>query len=108
LQIQDASLISGGMVLVEEAVRDFNYEWVRVKLNSKNNRLDMSVILKGVPAHKLPLEYDSKKKDFVRSKTGKRMVTLKGLTLELKFLDIDLERLLKEGGRVKVMADKKQ
>jgi hypothetical protein len=106
LQIQDASLISGGMLLVEEAIRDFNYEWVRVKLNSKNNRLDMSVIIKGVPAAKLPLEYDGKKKDFVRSRTGKRMVTLKGLTLELKFLDIDLGQLLKEGGRVQIMTGK--
>ena len=108
LQIQDASLISGGMLLVEEAVRDFNYEWVRVKLNSKNNRLDMSVIIKGVPAAKLPLEYDGKKKDFIRSRTGKRMVTLKGLTLELKFLDIDLGQLLREGGRVKIMTGKQQ
>ncbi len=108
LQIQDASLISGGMVLVEEAVRDFSYEWVRVKLNTRKDRLDMNIVLKGVPAAKLPLEYDGKKKDLVRSKTGKRMVDLKGLTLELKFLDIDLKRLLKEGARVKVMTNKKQ
>ena len=108
LQIQDASLISGGMVLVEEAVRDFNYEWVRVKLDSKNDRLDMNLVIKGVPATRLPLEYDGKKGDFVRSPTGKRMVNLKGLTLELKFVDIDLGQLLKEGGRVKLMTDKKQ
>lgn len=103
LRFTDAAAISGGLPLVEEAVRDFNYEWLRVSLNSRNRRLYVNVELNGAPAGKLPLEYDAKSRNFVRSRDGARRVELEGLLLELKFVDIDLPALLRYGAEMQRM-----
>ena len=66
LQVSKPEAISGGQVLVEEAIRDFHYNWIKVRLSSRNDRLNMVVSIDGAPARKLPLRYDQKKKDFVR------------------------------------------
>jgi hypothetical protein len=100
LRVAKPELISGGQVLVEEAIRDFNYNWIRVRLDSSGGRLNMVVSIDGAPAGKLPLRYDAKKKDLVRDPAGKRRVELKGLRLDIRFDDIDLKDLLETGGRM--------
>ncbi len=100
LQISKPEAISGGQLLVEEAIRDFNYNWIKVRLSSSNDRLNLVVSIDGAPAGKLPLRYDQKKKDFVRDSPGKRHVELKGLQLDIRFNDIDLRDLLEAGGQV--------
>jgi hypothetical protein len=100
LAVRESHLISGGVALVEEALKDFRYDWVRVKLIPRGENLDMTVLIKGVPGQKLALSYDGKKKDFVRSRSGERRVDLKGLVLELRLVDIDLKGLLKGSGRL--------
>jgi hypothetical protein len=107
LAIRESHLISGGVALVEEALKDFRYDWVRVKLIPRGENLDMTVLIKGVPGQKLALSYDGKKKDFIRSRSGERQVDLKGLVLELRLVDIDLKGLLKGSGRI-LFLDKKQ
>ncbi|MCJ7524382.1 MAG: YdbH domain-containing protein [Candidatus Aminicenantes bacterium] len=100
LRVSQPELISGGQVLVEEAIRDFRYNWIKVKMSSRGDRLDMIVSIDGAPAQKLPLRYDAKKKDFIRDPTGGRHVQLKGLLLDIRFLDIDLKDLLKAGSQM--------
>ena len=100
LKISQPELISGGQVLVEEAIRDFRYNWIKVKMSSRGDRLDMVVSIDGAPAQKLPLRYDAKKKDFIRDPAGGRHVQLKGLLLDIRFLDIDLKDLLKAGSQM--------
>jgi len=95
IKIENSKQVSGGVVIVEEAMKDFLYSSIKIKLNTENDYLNIFVYIDGFPNRKLPLIYDSKQKDFVRHPDGKGRVSLKGLLLELRFLDIDIKRLLK-------------
>ena len=79
---------------------DFNYDWVRVTLESSGEKLNLTAFINGAPARKLPLVYDPGKREFLREPQGKRSVDLKGLLLELRFREIDLKALLSGGSRV--------
>jgi hypothetical protein len=92
--------ISGGVLLVEEAVKDFNYDWIKVKLETVKEKSNMIAFINGKPARNLPLTYDGKSKDIIRDKTGGRNLELKGLLLELHFKDIDLKSLIKGGAKI--------
>ena len=107
LKISQPEVISGGQVLVEEAIRDFRYNWIKIKMNSRNNRLDMIVSIDGAPNQKLPLVYDQKQKNFIKDPKGGRHVELKGLLLDIRFNDIDLKDLLKAGGQMTVSRQEK-
>jgi hypothetical protein len=100
LKVAKPELISNGQVLVEEAIRDFRYNWIKIKMSSKNNRLDMVVSMDGAPAQKLPLLYDQKQKNFIKDPSGGRHVELKGLLLEINFSDLDLQDLLKASSQM--------
>jgi hypothetical protein len=100
LKVSQPELIANGQALVEEAIRDFRYNWIKVNMGSRNDRLDMVVSIDGAPARKLPLRYDARQKDFVRDPKGGRHVELKGLLLDIRFLDIDLKDLLKASSQM--------
>jgi len=100
LKVSQPELIANGQMLVEEAIRDFRYKWIKIKLGNRNDLLDMVVSIDGAPARKLPLRYDAKQKDFVRDPKGGRHVELKGLLLDIRFLGIDLKDLLKAGSQM--------
>jgi hypothetical protein len=107
LKVSQPELISSGQVMVEEAIRDFRYNWIKVKMSSRNDRLDMVVSIDGAPSQKLPLQYDQKQKNFIKDPTGGRHVELKGLLLEIRFSDIDLKDLLKASGQIAAGAHEK-
>ena len=107
LKVAKPELISNGQVLVEEAIRDFRYNWIKVKVSSRNDHLDLTVSMDGVPARKLPLLYDQKQKNFIKDPSGGRHVELKGLLLEINFKDIDLKDLLKVGGQMTISQKEK-
>ncbi len=107
LRVSKPEAISGGQVLVEEAIRDFNYNWIKVRLDGQGDRLNMVVSIDGAPSRKLPLRYDQKKGDFVRQPAGKPGVELKGLLLDIRFIDIDLKDLLESGGQLTAGGHKK-
>ncbi|MCK5056714.1 MAG: YdbH domain-containing protein [Candidatus Aminicenantes bacterium] len=107
VKFKDSKVISGGVLLVEEAMKDFNYDWIKLRLNTLEEKLNMVVLINGTPAHKLPLTYDAKSKDIVRDKKGKPRMTLKGLLLELRLKDIDLKELLQGGSKIYSIRKKK-
>jgi hypothetical protein len=100
LQVTRPETFSGGQVLVEEALRDFHYNWIKVSLSGRNDLLNMVVSIDGAPARKLPLRYDQKGKSFIRDPKGRSHVELKGLRLDIRFDDIDIKDLLETGGQV--------
>jgi hypothetical protein len=108
IKIENSKQISGGVVIVEEAMKDFLYSSVKIKLNTENDNLNIFVYIDGFPDRKLPLIYDSKKKDFVRHPDGKGRVSLKGLLLELRFLDIDIKKLLKTESFLKLIGQRRK
>ena len=101
LQVIDPEEMAGGILLAEESIRDFTYDWAKVNIMESKDILNMTVQLSGKPRRKLPLKFDPAKKDFVRDPSGQRHVDLKGLLLELKFVDIDVNGLLREAGLFK-------
>ena len=105
IAIKESHLISGGVLLVEEAIKDFSYDSIKVSLNTKDSKLNMTVFINGSPNRKLPLVYDNKKKDFIRINSGKSRVNLKGLNLKLRFIDIDLKTLFKENRGFKFVSE---
>ncbi len=107
IAVTESHLISGGVLLVEEAIKDFLYESIKVSLDTVDNNLNMTVFINGTPNRILPLVYNNKKKDFIRIESGKSGVKLKGLNLRLRFIDIDLKTLFKENGGFQFLSDKK-
>ncbi|HLP62099.1 MAG TPA: YdbH domain-containing protein, partial [Candidatus Deferrimicrobium sp.] len=108
IKFERSETISGGVLLVEEAVKNFNYEWIKLKLDTVKDKLNITAFINGVPADKLPLTYDMKTKDIVRDKGGKRSLELKGLLLELRFKDLDLKRLMQGGLKIYSQEKKKK
>ena len=100
IKFTQSKAISGGVLLVEEAIKDFNYDWIKVKLDTFSDKLNVTAFINGVPAGKLPLTYDMKTKDFVREKGGDHHLELKGLLLEIRFTNLDLKRLMKGGIKI--------
>ncbi|GEM_PF-2499631 len=98
IRIPEGGQLVGDVVLAEEAIKDFGYDWARITLNSLGDRLTMKVELDGKPNQKLPLKLDPKSKELVRDPSGERAVELQGLSLDLNFVDIDVNELLREKG----------
>ena len=97
IKIKETEVISGGNVLLEEAIKDFSYDWVKVRLDSRGENLNMVVNLNGTPNRKLPLTLDPETKSFKRDEKGEAGVNLQGLHLELRFNEIPLDELLQKG-----------
>ncbi|HOW44935.1 MAG TPA: YdbH domain-containing protein [Candidatus Aminicenantes bacterium] len=100
LRVSRPEAISGGQALVEEAIRDFRWNWIKVRLDGRDDRLNLVFSIDGAPAAKLPLRYDRKKKDFVRDPKGRPSVELKGLLLDIRFNDVDVKDLLEASSRM--------
>lgn len=107
IAVTESHLISGGVLLVEEAIKDFLYESIKVSMDTVDNNLNMTVFINGTPNRILPLVYDNKKKDFVRIDSGKSGVKLQGLNLRLRFIDIDLKTLFKKNGGFQFLSNQK-
>jgi hypothetical protein len=102
LQIEDGKDLTGGVILAEEAIKNFEYKWARIDFETNNNNLNLILRLDGKPSDKLPLVYDDKTGDFVKAPNNGKHVELQGLKLDLKFIDIDINRLLKEQKRLNI------
>ncbi|MBI5186480.1 MAG: YdbH domain-containing protein [Nitrospinae bacterium] len=95
IKIKESGIIFGGNPLVEEAIKEFRYDQVQVDLNSKGEKLNIFMSLKGAPNRTLPLALDPETKNFKRDEKG-RGVNLQGLHLELRFNEIPLDELIKK------------
>jgi len=96
LKIEDSKDITGGVLLAEEAIKNFQYDWAKIDFETINNNLNLILRLDGKPATKLPLVYDDKTGDFIKTSNNEKHVELQGLKLDLKFVDIDINKLIKE------------
>ncbi|WET05881.1 YdbH domain-containing protein [Lentisphaerota bacterium ZTH] len=74
-----------------EALKDFDYQWVKLYLNTADGELKIKMKLDGKPANALPFTYDNKRKMFVRIK-GKG-AKFQGIRLDVN-TSIPLNRLM--------------
>jgi hypothetical protein len=91
LLFEDAPNLGGGIPLIEEALKDFQYRWARVDCATTDDAFDLSIQLQGRPNRELPLIFDKKAETFVRDNSGRHSVTIEELPIVLRFRSIPLE-----------------
>jgi hypothetical protein len=86
-----------------EALKDYTYEYIELRLKSEREELLLRLRLNGKPNRLLPFEYDSEAGKFSRN-TGQGQAEFKGIDIDLNFrspLDeiLRYSKLLKEAGK---------
>lgn len=84
--------------LAYEAMRDFEYKWLRILFNGTQEELKLRMQLDGKPARPLPYSYDKEKGSFVRSTDTQSR--FQGITLNVNGA-LQLNKLLKTYGNLK-------
>jgi hypothetical protein len=96
----------GQLDLAAEALKDFSYDWARIRLNTQNRELIVSLELDGKPAKPLPFTYNRDIGGFARVSASSPGSVFQGIRLDVNFrLPLDqllqyrqLLELMKNGG----------
>ena len=84
--------------IATEALKDFNYKWVKLDLNTQGEDLRLKMELNGNAANILPFTYDKKKNAFIRVKSGG--AKFQGIRLDINS-NIPLNRLMLISNKLK-------
>jgi hypothetical protein len=85
------------MELAREALKDYQYKWVRLKINTEGENLVLRLTFDGKPANPLPFVYKKEFGGFVRDTTGKRFSNFQGIRLNVN-LGLPLNKILRYKG----------
>jgi hypothetical protein len=81
--------------IVEEALKDFRYDWVRLVADLRGGALNLQFLLHGAPGGQLPFSFDMNKGAFVRVKPAKSNADFsKGIDLALRLNDLAVADIL--------------
>ncbi len=83
----------GQLDLAAEALKDFAYEWAKVRMNTEGNELVVSLELDGKPAKPLPFTYDRNIGGFARISGTSPGSVFQGIRLDVNFR-LPLDQLL--------------
>jgi hypothetical protein len=84
--------------IASEALKDFDYKWVKLDLNTHGEELKLRMELNGKAAKALPFTYDKKKNAFIRVKG--RGAKFQGIRLDVNS-NIPLNRLMLISNKLK-------
>ena len=84
--------------IASEALKDFDYKWVKLNLNTQGEELKLRMELNGKAAKALPFTYDKKKNAFIRIKG--RGAKFQGIRLDVNS-NIPLNRLMLISNKLK-------
>lgn len=90
--------------ITQEALKDFNYDWIKLKLNSQDKDLLLGVSLKGAPAGPMPFVYDNKNGGVRKSDNSNSKANFQGITFDLNF-KLPANQLIKVGKNIKGMME---
>ncbi|MBW2099523.1 MAG: YdbH domain-containing protein, partial [Deltaproteobacteria bacterium] len=79
--------------LVREALKDFDYEWAKVKLLTEDENLLLKIQFDGKPATALPFVYKKEFGGFVRAEAGIKGSVFKGIRLDIN-LHLPLDKIM--------------
>ena len=81
------SNMSGAMQLdiAKEALRDFNYQWIRIKLNSEKDDLLLQLEMKGAPGSKMPFGFDLARGGLYKSDKPDVTAKFLGISFQINF-----------------------
>ncbi len=104
LRIQGADILTAGVPpdspqyaqldLAAEALKDFNYDWARISLDTKGQELLVSLQLDGKPAKPLPFTFNRDIGGFARVTSASAGSTFQGIRLDANFR-LPLDQLLR-------------
>lgn len=85
--------------LAREALKDFDYQWAKLELNTAGDTLFMNMELDGKPARILPFEYQKEVGSFVRVDAKSPGSRFQGIKLNVN-LKLPFNQVLKFGNRL--------
>ncbi len=80
--------------LTKEAVKDYDYQWVKLHLKSSEDKLFFELQLDGKPSKPLPFVYDKELGGFVKVKSDQQGSNFQGIRLNVNF-SLPLNEILK-------------
>jgi hypothetical protein len=90
------------MALASEALKDYDYTWARLNLNTEGEDLLLRLQLDGRPAGVLPFVYRKEKSGFVRVREGAKGSHFQGIRLDVNFR-LPIDRLLRYSDIIPIM-----
>jgi hypothetical protein len=85
------------MDIASEALKAFDYSWVKLSLNTDNEELTVKLQFDGKPENKLPFRYDKELSRFSRVETASEGSNFQGISLDVNF-KLPLDELLNYKG----------
>lgn len=73
------------MEIAREALKDFEYEWAKMTLNTEGTDLLMKLQFDGKPANPLPFVYERDIGKFIKLETDGKGSTFEGISLDINF-----------------------
>ena len=73
------------MEIAQVALKDFDYSWVKMALNSEGKELVMKLQFDGKPANRLPFEYDKEIGRFIKVDANSPGSNFQGIQLDVNF-----------------------
>ena len=92
----------GQLKLAEEALKDYEYKWARLVVNSEGDDLMVKVQMDGGPTRPLPFVYRKEFGGFVRAEADFPGTKFEGIRLDLNFR-LPLNKMLEYKSLFKLM-----
>ena len=86
--------------LAQEALKDFDYTWAKLKLNTVGNTLDVAMELDGKPSKILPFKYEKEFGGFIRVDASSPGSNFQGIKLDVN-LKLPFNEVMKFGNKIK-------
>jgi len=86
--------------LAQEALKDFNYKWAKLKLNTIDNTLAVAMELDGKPSKTLPFKYQKEFGGFIRVDAASPGSNFQGIKLDVN-LKLPFNEVMKFGNKLK-------
>jgi len=79
--------------LAREALKDYTYKWVKLRLTTEGETLLLRMQMDGKPANPLPFVYDKDIGGFIKVEAGSKGSVFQGISLDVNFR-LPLDRIL--------------
>lgn len=90
--------------LAREALKDYDYKWVKLNIETEEDMLHLGMQLDGKPANPLPFVYRKELGSFARIEAGGKGSIFQGISLNVNF-KVPIDKILRYGKSLKDVFD---